>query len=980
MPPEQPSPESRPQEETTPEIEPMPNADPKAAMESRVHEMDKNLGTVQSVMATPTIAEEKQETPEEKQKREEQQIAQELTTRYEQISTSIKIRMKGAIGNIAEAEKTMKQQWFFQRWGSNEKSGIVESQKYHDQMGQLLASLGKQYENAKDFPSRYALLIRLRALVATNENGTPLRDSKGEYVSELFKAHPDFEKLRKEFQRTEQITNITEQGLQYAQTVLEMAASYAGPPGIAAALIPKYIVELTTGQSNYQDIAFRVVEDVASAYIGGGKFMKALLPKLGPIGKAVQKIFEANSKQGWTTAGIKKAVIEFIDMFKDQQVQHIFAELKEMATGQEAHKVTLEEMAAGRAMGKIIGKGLDKSGVKAKVEGVARGKNSRMENLGKDGRRKKLAPDEEKARDANLRLPETPDGRTVRQQKALDALNRTEPLSKEQDAAVLSAHDVPMTGVAPDGQPTYSTADLRQKMDTLEQGGFTRDEADTLLRMGVCGVPPPPPPPNRPNVPPPAPSAAPTPVNVIKPTPAVRPPPPPGYVPKPTPSVVPAQVTVLRPAPALPPRPGPAPSAAPATSNAPAQRPNVVKQNLTAPDATQKKTVEAPDAKPRLQTKSLEKPKAPNTTTSAQNSAEKTSNKAVRDFRVEHQKRESQLITLQTEDRQISQERNALSTEKEKLKGKIFGFKKNRIQEIEARDQELMKRSGEIRQEKGRLEWLNRASPVIEEYYSLTDKPQELYKWTAQYGHLTPEQAKMDPYLQQKLIQLRNESAFTFSSYLHVEHNNDGKGYQAYDPNRFKGENVNMRYDIANGYRRQQGVDLKSPYREHLVLAPLCPDSKTISKDQWTLTYIYVDKDYKGGSPMRDAIKDPRRRGIDPKDTHESKSALQNIPHDQKMASIMEHAHVDFDRLNHLVVSVTMDEKQARAMSRYFAENPSMIRPFFLNGMQGMEYTHKPPPYQTTDALPDLGIQFKEFNTTVGNDQRLGLQEERVLR
>ncbi|MSR67794.1 hypothetical protein EXS65_03155 [Candidatus Peribacteria bacterium] len=302
--------------------------------------------------------------PEEKQKREEDQLNRDLKERYDDISLSINIRMTGARKNIAESRKTLKNQWFFQRWGSNEKSGIDQSQKYYNQLQQLQTNIDKRYAEANQKPELRAVL--LRSLKA-----------KGDIANELQKTSPDFKKLRAEFDRTMKACDIAEQGVQYAQTALEMAASYAGPPGIAAALIPKYIVELTTGQTAPEQLAWKIVEDIATAYIGGGKFAKAILQRLGPVAKSVQKIFEINSKQGWTATGIKKMIIEFIDMFKDQQIQHAFADIKEAVTGQEAHRVTLGEMAVGRAAGRAIGKGLDKTGVKGKIETVAKGKSAK---------------------------------------------------------------------------------------------------------------------------------------------------------------------------------------------------------------------------------------------------------------------------------------------------------------------------------------------------------------------------------------------------------------------------------------------------------------------------------------------------------------------------------------------------------------------------------------------------------------------------
>ncbi len=101
-------------------------------------------------------------------------------------------------------------------------------------------------------------------------------------------------------------------------------------------------------------------------------------------------------------------------------------------------------------------------------------------------------------------LPDTPEGLAKRVEAGAFVLGgKPGDLTPAQSQAILDAHAVPMA----DGQK-YSMAELKQKMQILEAGGFTREQADTLLRMGVCGVPPPPPVPPKKNafgVPPPPP-------------------------------------------------------------------------------------------------------------------------------------------------------------------------------------------------------------------------------------------------------------------------------------------------------------------------------------------------------------------------------------------------------------------------------------------------------------------------------------------
>lgn len=89
-----------------------------------------------------------------------------------------------------------------------------------------------------------------------------------------------------------------------------------------------------------------------------------------------------------------------------------------------------------------------------------------------------------------MTLPDTPEGLAKRVEAGAFVLGgKPGDLTPAQSQAILDAHAIPMA----DGQK-YSMAELKQKMQILEAGGFTREQADTLLRMGVCGAPPPPPP------------------------------------------------------------------------------------------------------------------------------------------------------------------------------------------------------------------------------------------------------------------------------------------------------------------------------------------------------------------------------------------------------------------------------------------------------------------------------------------------------
>ncbi len=87
-----------------------------------------------------------------------------------------------------------------------------------------------------------------------------------------------------------------------------------------------------------------------------------------------------------------------------------------------------------------------------------------------------------------MALPDTAEGLAKRVEGGAFVLGlKATDLSETQAKAILDAHAVKMK----DGKK-YSPAELKQKMQILKQGGFTREQVATLLRMGVCGVAPPP--------------------------------------------------------------------------------------------------------------------------------------------------------------------------------------------------------------------------------------------------------------------------------------------------------------------------------------------------------------------------------------------------------------------------------------------------------------------------------------------------------
>ncbi len=323
----------------------------------------------------------KREIAENKKKEREQaeyekKLDGDLETTFKNISSSLKNTIDAAKKDIELIRADSTKQWFWERAGSNSESQIAEFQAMADTASALLSRLEEGYAQAQlsTFPEKkVAFLHMLKDFTKVDDRGVPLMDADGQFVSELLRNKPNFAKLQNEYDSMEQKLNLAEQGLQYSQTVLEIAASYAGPPGTAAALIPKYIIQLSTGQSTPTNIALQVFEDVVSSYIGSGKVAKAVLQKLGPYAGKLIEAFKASEKSGWTKNAIKSSIVQCIDIFRDKELQNIFAWGKEQVTGEEAQYMSYTEVAGGQILGKVARKGLDRSGVGGALSNAAKG-------------------------------------------------------------------------------------------------------------------------------------------------------------------------------------------------------------------------------------------------------------------------------------------------------------------------------------------------------------------------------------------------------------------------------------------------------------------------------------------------------------------------------------------------------------------------------------------------------------------------------
>lgn len=318
----------------------------------------------------------KNKMKESEQLENEKKLDGELETTFSKISSSLKNKIDAAKKDIALIQADSTKQWFWERIGSNSESQIAEFQAMADAASGLLSRLEDGYAQAQlsTFPEKKAAFLQmLKDFTKVDDRGVPLMDAEGQFVSELLRNKPDFAKLQREYDSMEQKLNLAEQGLQYSQTVLEVAASYAGPPGVAAALIPKYIIQLSTGQSTPTNIALQVFEDVVSSYIGSGKVAKAVLQKLGPYAGKLIEAFQASEKSGWTKNAIKSAIVQCIEVFRDKELQNIFAWGKEQVTGEEAQYMSYTEVAGGQILGKVARKGLDRSGAGGAISNAANG-------------------------------------------------------------------------------------------------------------------------------------------------------------------------------------------------------------------------------------------------------------------------------------------------------------------------------------------------------------------------------------------------------------------------------------------------------------------------------------------------------------------------------------------------------------------------------------------------------------------------------
>jgi hypothetical protein len=341
------------------------------------------------------------------------------------------------------------------------------------------------------------------AMLGIDEEGNVLVGDDGKPLGEIYKAQPDFTRLEADMKRVDIALDAAEYTLRTVEMAKDVAASYAGPPGIAVSMAPRYIIGLATGSMTLEQACWQLPEDVALAYIGGkasGSVMKLLGPR-------VKKILAKAAVPGAKLTGdtMRALFMEIVDAFSDSAVQGLFIEAREKVSGQESQAPDFMQRAYSNFVGGMMGRGMAKGlQVGGKISGkIQRGRDSGTEvsaskNEPSTPRRidaaesvppapksKVLTPEEEMLKRTVMGLDDSVEGLTKRALYAEEVLQR--PLTDEQKQAVIDAHLAGTPVIAADSTTTYGMGALRTKMQRLQRAGFSLEESDRLLRMGVTG-------------------------------------------------------------------------------------------------------------------------------------------------------------------------------------------------------------------------------------------------------------------------------------------------------------------------------------------------------------------------------------------------------------------------------------------------------------------------------------------------------------
>lgn len=310
-----------------------------------------------------------------------------------------------------------------------------------------------------------------------------------------------------------------------------------------------------------------------------------------------------------------------------------------------------------------------------------------------------------------------------------------------------------------------------------------------------------------------------------------------------------------------------------------------------------------------------------------------------------------------------------------------------------------------------------------QESVGLSDVEKVLFKNSAEYGNLSPQEAQMTPKLREVLGNFRKDRLFAVDTYALSGGGDGSAGGATYDQKALKIEGaLNTSADIhpnrnpgryqesSQEYKRSlhvaealaftpmqtrpketvekvvrpSGWFRKEIKEKTTVRGPLRPTKfqeifpaaqPEISQDQAIrLTYDVSDP----SDPMRyttDTRMDVSWRQTEdeyisqasmyrPKPT--STDTAQNI--DAHMKDIL---HVPYVKPsgprpdNQMTISVMLPLSRARELWNYFQQNPQHVRPFFIAGAEDLMPLHLPPPYKAWDKeLQSKPVLLREFNNS----------------
>lgn len=299
----------------------------------------------------------------------------------------------------------------------------------------------------------------------------------------------DWEKIRAEFNQVETTLNRTETVLHILDTGAGIASGLV-PYGSEVYQLSRSMTHVLQGTMTPEDAARDFIVGVLSSHIGGKvakklhveKFVSTWVKKNAKYfsKKTAEQLARVTSKTlaGATQGGITGAA--------DGTMSGTYNVLRGKQTVEQAVDETANKALIGMLFGGAMGGGMETWKIRGETLNEAH------------------------MRQLKQAIMSLPDG--DRPKAAESILGRE--LTRMQKDAVVAAHDIPMK----DGQK-YSAGELYEKMRILEASGLSRNEADTLLRMGVCGSIPLPPPPGKGPRPTPAPSATPTVKQTLPPPP-----------------------------------------------------------------------------------------------------------------------------------------------------------------------------------------------------------------------------------------------------------------------------------------------------------------------------------------------------------------------------------------------------------------------------------------------------------------------------